>query len=128
MKLIKLIPENTKIPFMGARLITFPISMVLIAGSFLLMAVFGLNYGIDFAGGTLVEVRSHVSPADLHKIRTELGEIGLVPTAGAVAGALAALRADAFAGPVSLEWEKQWHPYLPSLDAALTAAAARRWW
>ena len=77
MKLIKLIPENTKIPFMGARLITFPISMVLIAGSFLLMAVFGLNYGIDFAGGTLVEVRSHVSPADLHKIRTELGEIGL---------------------------------------------------
>lgn len=41
---------------------------------------------------------------------------------------LTALRADGFAGPVSLEWEKQWHPYLPSLDTALTVAAARRWW
>ncbi|MBL9210445.1 MAG: sugar phosphate isomerase/epimerase [Opitutaceae bacterium] len=41
---------------------------------------------------------------------------------------LAALQADGFAGPVSLEWEKQWHPYLPSLDTALTVAAARRWW
>jgi len=39
-----------------------------------------------------------------------------------------ALRSDGFDGPVSLEWEKYWHPYLPSLDAALTVAAARRWW
>jgi sugar phosphate isomerase/epimerase len=45
-----------------------------------------------------------------------------------VAPLLAALSADRFEGPVSLEWEKQWHPYLPSLDAALTVAAARRWW
>jgi sugar phosphate isomerase/epimerase len=41
---------------------------------------------------------------------------------------LAALRADGFPGPVSLEWERMWHPYLPSLDAALTVAAARGWW
>lgn len=41
---------------------------------------------------------------------------------------LAALRADGFDGPVSLEWEWMWHPHLPSLDAALTVAAARRWW
>lgn len=38
------------------------------------------------------------------------------------------LRADNFAGPVSLEWEKLWHPYLPGLDAALTEAAKRNWW
>jgi sugar phosphate isomerase/epimerase len=41
---------------------------------------------------------------------------------------IAALRADGFDGPVSLEWEKMWHPYLPSLDAALATAAARNWW
>lgn len=41
---------------------------------------------------------------------------------------LAALRLDHFAGPVSLEWEKVWHPYLGSLEEALTAAAARNWW
>jgi sugar phosphate isomerase/epimerase len=45
-----------------------------------------------------------------------------------IAPTLAALRADGFAGAVSLEWEKMWHPYLPSLDEALTTAAARGWW
>ena len=38
------------------------------------------------------------------------------------------LEADGFAGPVSLEWEKLWHPYLPSLDEALTTARERGWW
>ncbi|MGH7946872.1 MAG: sugar phosphate isomerase/epimerase family protein [Opitutaceae bacterium] len=39
-----------------------------------------------------------------------------------------ALRRDQFEGPVSLEWEKLWHPNLPPLDDALAAAAARKWW
>jgi preprotein translocase SecF subunit len=75
MKLISFIPENTKIPFMGARLITFPISMVLVALSLLSVAIVGLNYGIDFVGGTVIEVRSKAGPADLGKIRTELSEL-----------------------------------------------------
>jgi sugar phosphate isomerase/epimerase len=33
-----------------------------------------------------------------------------------------------FNGAVSLEWEKLWHPYLPPLDDALTAASKRSWW
>ena len=33
-----------------------------------------------------------------------------------------------YAGPMSLEWEKLWHPYLPSLDEALAAAARNGWW
>lgn len=33
-----------------------------------------------------------------------------------------------FSGTLSLEWERQWHPYLPPLSAALEAAAAARWW
>jgi len=37
------------------------------------------------------------------------------------------LRAE-YGGFVSLEWEKLWHPYLPPLGAALTAAAERGWW
>ncbi len=45
-----------------------------------------------------------------------------------IAPLLAALRADKFAGHVSLEWEKLWHPYLPSLDEALRVAAERGWW
>ena len=77
MKLIKLIPEDTKIPFMGARLITFPISIALVTLSILWIAVSGLNYGIDFVGGMVIEVRSHQGPADLHKIRTQLSDLNL---------------------------------------------------
>ena len=45
-----------------------------------------------------------------------------------IAPLLAALRADGYANGLSLEWEKQWHPYLPPLDEALRVAAARQWW
>ncbi len=40
----------------------------------------------------------------------------------------AALRASRFAGPVSLEWEKLWHPHLGPLDEALAAARRHAWW
>ena len=33
-----------------------------------------------------------------------------------------------FPGCVSLEWEKMWHPYLPSVEEALTVAARCGWW
>jgi sugar phosphate isomerase/epimerase len=54
----------------------------------------------------------------------------VLPGAGEfpIAPLLATLRAAQFTGPVSLEWEKLWHPYLGSLDEALTAASARGWW
>lgn len=45
-----------------------------------------------------------------------------------IAPLLGALAADGFTGPVSLEWEKVWHPYLPELDDALNAAASVGWW
>lgn len=41
---------------------------------------------------------------------------------------LAALERDGFTGVVSLEWERQWHPYLPPLEDALAAAEQRHWW
>lgn len=41
---------------------------------------------------------------------------------------IARLTQDGFRGPVSLEWEKLWHPYLPSLDEALTTAQRVGWW
>lgn len=44
-----------------------------------------------------------------------------------IAPLLAALRDDRYEGVISLEWEKLWHPYLPTLDEAL-ATAGRGWW
>jgi sugar phosphate isomerase/epimerase len=53
----------------------------------------------------------------------------VLPGAGAfpAPALMARLASDGFAGPVSLEWERAWHPYLPSLDAALDRAA-QGWW
>jgi sugar phosphate isomerase/epimerase len=38
------------------------------------------------------------------------------------------LRQDGYDGPLSLEWERAWHPYLPPVDQALQAAAKNKWW
>jgi preprotein translocase subunit SecF len=43
----------------------------------LLFFFHGLNYGIDFVGGTLIEVQSKTGPADLAKMRATLGGLGL---------------------------------------------------
>lgn len=40
----------------------------------------------------------------------------------------ATLAAGGYAGPLSLEWERQWHPYLPPLENAIRTATARGWW
>jgi sugar phosphate isomerase/epimerase len=41
---------------------------------------------------------------------------------------LAVLRADGYTGVITLEWERLWHPSLPSLEAALEFAMRNRWW
>ena len=51
MKLLKLVPQDTNIKFLKLRVPFFILSLVLIAASWGLVAVNGLNLGIDFAGG-----------------------------------------------------------------------------
>lgn len=41
---------------------------------------------------------------------------------------LESLRRDTYAGPMSLEWERHWHPSLEPLEEALTSAADHNWW
>lgn len=77
MKGLRFIPDETRVPFVKARLIAFAFSILLIVGSIGLFFVTGLNYGIDFRGGTLIEVRSKSGPANLGDMRAKLGGIGL---------------------------------------------------
>ena len=77
--LISLLPEKIRIGFMGARKVCAGISGSAVVASMILVAVLGLNFGIDFRGGTLVEVRTE-APADLGQIRRlvsslELGDL-----------------------------------------------------
>jgi preprotein translocase subunit SecF len=57
-KPLRLVRAGTQIPFVGFKRIAFMVSFVLIVGSMLTLASFGLNFGIDFRGGILMEVRS----------------------------------------------------------------------
>ena len=57
--------------FMGKRYFALAVSAVLFFGSIFLLATKGLNYGIDFSGGTLIQVK-YEGAAPLDKIRAEL--------------------------------------------------------
>lgn len=71
-----------------------------------------------------VHVKDSVSvPSEKHPFTYVLPGTGEFPM-----GALRAVLAAEFAGTVSLEWEKLWHPYLSPLDDALRSAAEKGWW
>ena len=69
MKLLRLAPENTKFGFMRFRRVSYPFSAVLSIISVVLFLTVGMNFGIDFVGGTLIEVRADSGHADLAALR-----------------------------------------------------------
>jgi preprotein translocase SecF subunit len=71
-------PHGTHIDFMRFRDICFWGSIVAIVLSLGLFLTAGLNYGVDFKGGTMVEVQTKSgAPADIQAMRTQLGGLGL---------------------------------------------------
>lgn len=73
---LRLIPDNTEFDFIKHRFIAFALSAAIIFGSFYLVFDRGLNFGIDFTGGTLIEVRVPSQP-DLGDLRRDLNALGL---------------------------------------------------
>jgi preprotein translocase subunit SecF len=75
-KPIRFVPDGTKLPFMRWSRFGFFLSGILCALSIWLFATQGLNYGIDFKGGTVVTIRTP-APADIDGLRSQLGALGL---------------------------------------------------
>lgn len=68
--------DNSKFDFVRQRYIAFLITGIMIFGSLGLVAFKGLNLGIDFTGGIMMEVKTPEVP-DLVKMRTDLNALGL---------------------------------------------------
>ena len=77
MRLLRIVPDDTKFDFMRFRRVSFPVSALLSMIAIALFFFHGLNFGIDFVGGTLMEVQSKSGPADIAKMRTTLNGLGL---------------------------------------------------
>lgn len=73
---LRLVKDDTKINFMGVRFAALGLTLFIIAGSIGLLMMRGLNYGIDFAGGTLIEVQTPEA-ADIAALRARLDGLGL---------------------------------------------------
>jgi preprotein translocase subunit SecF len=76
-RLLRIVPDNTTFDFMRFRRISFPMSALMSILAITLYFTHGLNFGIDFRGGTLVEVQTKAGPADLAKMRSSLNALGL---------------------------------------------------
>jgi len=76
-RLLRIVPDNTTFDFMRFRRISFPVSALMSILAITLYFTHGLNFGIDFRGGTLVEVQTKAGPADLAKMRSSLNALGL---------------------------------------------------
>lgn len=73
---LKLFPQKTEFGFVQFRNIAFGLSSILLIGSVVLFFTTGLNFGIDFKGGTEIEVETQ-GAADLGKIRSIVGTLNL---------------------------------------------------
>jgi preprotein translocase subunit SecF len=77
MKLLKLVPDNTNIKFLNLRIPFFVLSIVLIVGSWVAVAVNGLNFGVDFAGGQEVRMTfTKQAEAPVASLRELVGGLG----------------------------------------------------
>ena len=77
MRRLRLIPDDTHIRFMWMRRYNFPVSVLLAVLSVVIFIVIGPQYGIDFRGGTLLELKPKTEATTIATIRATLDGLNL---------------------------------------------------
>jgi preprotein translocase subunit SecF len=76
MKLLKLVPDNTNIDFMGWRNVALVLSILVTIASLVTVGVRGLNLGVDFVGGQMIRT-TFAQPIDVDQLRDRVGALNL---------------------------------------------------
>jgi preprotein translocase subunit SecF len=69
LKLLRIIPDGTRFRFVWFRRYSFPLSAALTVLTVVLFLTVGLHFGIDFTGGTLIELQAKDGKGDIAKVR-----------------------------------------------------------
>jgi preprotein translocase subunit SecF len=70
-------PHDLRLPFMKYKGTALAASIIAMVLSLVVFFMMGLNYGVDFKGGSIIEVQSTAGPADIHQLREKLNKLGL---------------------------------------------------
>jgi len=73
----RLFVVTNELPLISFSRLAFTASMIAMAVSIALWAAFGLNFGVDFNGGSMIEYRAKSGVADISELRSKVGGIGL---------------------------------------------------
>ena len=76
MKIFKWVTKDTNIDFLKATKMTYVVSTLLLVFAIASISIKGFNYGIDFSGGILMELKAQ-NKIDLEALRKQLGEVAL---------------------------------------------------
>jgi preprotein translocase SecF subunit len=76
MKLLRLLPNNTNFDFLSIKVFAFFFSLIILSGTFISLIVNNLNYGIDFKGGILLELRSkNPNSSNINELRGKISSL-----------------------------------------------------